>query len=82
MRLRFLILVAVSAGASTLVGATHSAFGAASCLATLTLLDSTSIRNNTATSDGGGIYNNHGTLKIASTAVVTHNKPDNIVNAP
>ena len=48
---------------------------------TLTLLDSTTIKNNTASVDGGGIYNNHGTLNVAPTVVVTHNKPNNIVNA-
>jgi hypothetical protein len=49
---------------------------------TLTLQDNTTIKNNTASVDGGGIYNNHGTVNVASTAVVTHNKPDNVVNAP
>lgn len=44
---------------------------------TLTLLDSTTISHNTATVDGGGIYN-LGTLSIAATAVVAHNRPDNI----
>jgi hypothetical protein len=49
---------------------------------TLSLQDSTTIRNNTASMDGGGIFNNHGVLIIAPTVVVTHNKPDDIVNAP
>jgi hypothetical protein len=49
---------------------------------TLTLLDSTRIIRNTATVDGGGIYNNHGTVNIASTAVVSRNKPNDIVNTP
>ena len=44
---------------------------------TLTVSGSTKIIRNTASVDGGGIYN-LGTLSIASTAVVSHNKPNDI----